>query len=145
MHDDRARLRPSRWSALRFFNGLWAAPGAVEPVHRRAGDLCRAAAERERPPEFEDGLQRRDFVSVYDIARACRLALEKPQLRRARFSTSAVANPAPWSDIARQLAACDGKDHLTREIRREVPRRRHPPLLCGISARRAQCLATNPG
>jgi nucleoside-diphosphate-sugar epimerase len=28
---------------------------------------------------YEDGLQRRDFVSVQDVVRACRLALEVPE------------------------------------------------------------------
>jgi dTDP-L-rhamnose 4-epimerase len=32
-----------------------------------------------RPPVlFEDGQQRRDFVSVHDVVRACSLAVERP-------------------------------------------------------------------
>ena len=31
------------------------------------------------PLIYEDGLQQRDFVSVYDIAQACRLAMEVPE------------------------------------------------------------------
>jgi hypothetical protein len=39
---------PDRGAAL--LQRLRAAPGAVEPLHRRAGDLRRAAAERQSRP-----------------------------------------------------------------------------------------------
>jgi dTDP-L-rhamnose 4-epimerase len=40
------------------------------------------------PLIFEDGLQQRDFVSVYDVARACRLALENPAAAGGAFNIS---------------------------------------------------------
>ncbi len=66
-------------AALRFFNVYGARAGALEPVHRRARHLRRPLSERARPPiVFEDGRQRRDFVHVRDLARACWLSARMP-------------------------------------------------------------------
>lgn len=62
--------------ALRFFNAYGPRQALANPY---TGVLAIFAAELlqgRRPQIFEDGLQKRDFVNVRDIARACRLALE---------------------------------------------------------------------
>jgi len=62
--------------ALRFFNTYGTRQALSNPY---TGVLAIFASRllNDRPPlVFEDGLQRRDFVSVADVARACRLALE---------------------------------------------------------------------
>ncbi|MFL6005215.1 MAG: NAD-dependent epimerase/dehydratase family protein [Gaiellaceae bacterium] len=62
--------------ALRFFNTYGTRQALSNPY---TGVLAIFASRllNDRPPlVFEDGLQRRDFVSVSDVARACRLALE---------------------------------------------------------------------
>ena len=62
--------------ALRFFNTYGSRQALSNPY---TGVLAIFAARflNGKPPLiFEDGLQRRDFVAVSDVARACRLALE---------------------------------------------------------------------
>src|SRR3954449_13179552 len=62
--------------ALRFFNAFGPRQALSNPY---TGVLAIFAARllNGRPPlVFEDGRQRRDFVHVHDVARACRLALE---------------------------------------------------------------------
>jgi dTDP-L-rhamnose 4-epimerase len=62
--------------ALRFFNVFGPRQALSNPY---TGVLAIFAARllNDRPPMvFEDGLQRRDFVHVHDVARACKLALE---------------------------------------------------------------------
>jgi dTDP-L-rhamnose 4-epimerase len=62
--------------ALRFFNTYGPRQALSNPY---TGVLAIFAARliNDKPPLiFEDGKQRRDFVSVYDVARACCLALE---------------------------------------------------------------------
>jgi dTDP-L-rhamnose 4-epimerase len=64
--------------ALRFFNVFGTRQALSNPY---TGVLAIFASRllNERPPLiFEDGQQRRDFVSVHDIVQACRLALEAP-------------------------------------------------------------------
>ena len=65
--------------ALRFFNVYGTRQALSNPY---TGVLAIFAARflNDRPPLiFEDGEQRRDFVHVSDVARACRLALETPK------------------------------------------------------------------
>lgn len=62
--------------ALRFFNAFGPRQALSNPY---TGVLAIFAARllNGRPPlVFEDGRQRRDFVHVHDVARACRMALE---------------------------------------------------------------------
>jgi len=64
--------------ALRFFNVYGTRQSLSNPY---TGVLAIFASRflNDHPPFiFEDGLQRRDFVSVYDVVQACRLALEAP-------------------------------------------------------------------
>ena len=68
-----------------------------------------------RPRVFEDGAQRRDFVHVSDVARACRLALE------ARAEVSGVFNIGSGDsrtirEVALQLASTMGRPELAPEI-----------------------------
>ena len=61
------------------------AAGALEPVHRRARDLRGAAAERPAAARSSrTALQRRDFVSVHDVARAFAARARARRRRRAR-------------------------------------------------------------
>jgi dTDP-L-rhamnose 4-epimerase len=65
--------------ALRFFNVFGPRQALSNPY---TGVLAIFAARllNDRPPlVFEDGLQRRDFIHVHDVARACLLALESDQ------------------------------------------------------------------
>ena len=65
-----------RTVALRFFN-VYGTRQALSNPYTGALAIFASRLPNDKPPMiFEDGLQQRDFVSVYDVARACRLALE---------------------------------------------------------------------
>ncbi|MBV9533453.1 MAG: NAD-dependent epimerase/dehydratase family protein [Bradyrhizobium sp.] len=62
--------------ALRFFN-VYGPHQALSNPYTGVLAIFAARLLNRRPPlVFEDGLQRRDFVHVHDVARACLLALE---------------------------------------------------------------------
>jgi dTDP-L-rhamnose 4-epimerase len=64
--------------ALRFFN-VYGTRQALSNPYTGVLAIFAARLLNERPPLlFEDGNQRRDFVSVHDVVQACRLALERP-------------------------------------------------------------------
>jgi len=64
--------------ALRFFNVYGPRQSLSNPYTGVLAIFASRYLNRKPPLIFEDGLQRRDFVSVYDVARACRLAIEAP-------------------------------------------------------------------
>jgi len=96
-------------AALRFFNVYGPRQALTNPY---TGVLAIFAARllNNRPPLiFEDGRQRRDFVSVYDIAEACRLALEKPEAAGQVFNIGS-GRPFSINEVARKLARAINKE-----------------------------------
>jgi dTDP-L-rhamnose 4-epimerase len=64
---------------------------------------------------FEDGLQRRDFVSVYDVAQAARLALEVPQAAGKIFNVGS-GRDYTILELAGRMAEAIGCEHIEPEV-----------------------------
>ena len=95
--------------ALRFFNVYGPRQSLSNPYTGVLAIFASRFLNRKPPMIFEDGLQRRDFVSVHDVARACRQALEAPA------SVEGVLNigsgrSSTVLDIARAIQAALGSD-----------------------------------
>jgi dTDP-L-rhamnose 4-epimerase len=65
--------------ALRFFNVFGTRQALSNPYTGVLAIFAARLLNGNAPLIFEDGLQRRDFVSVYDIVQACRRALDVPE------------------------------------------------------------------
>jgi dTDP-L-rhamnose 4-epimerase len=94
--------------ALRFFNVFGTRQALSNPY---TGVLAIFASRllNDRPPLiFEDGGQRRDFVSVHDVVQACRLALEAPDAAGRAFNVGS-GRPYTVSQVAEMMAAVLGK------------------------------------
>jgi dTDP-L-rhamnose 4-epimerase len=63
--------------ALRFFNVYGPRQALSNPYSGVPAIFATRLLNDRRPLVYEDGGQRRDFVNVADVARACRLALER--------------------------------------------------------------------
>ncbi|HEU4496239.1 MAG TPA: SDR family NAD(P)-dependent oxidoreductase [Flavobacterium sp.] len=66
-------------TALRFFNVYGTRQALSNPYTGVLAIFASRLLNNNAPMIFEDGNQKRDFVHVRDVARACRLALEKPE------------------------------------------------------------------
>lgn len=94
--------------ALRFFNVFGTRQALSNPY---TGVLAIFASRllNDRPPLiFEDGLQRRDFVSVADVVQACCLALDAPSADGQVFNIGS-GRAHTVRDVAQMLAAILGK------------------------------------
>jgi dTDP-L-rhamnose 4-epimerase len=101
--------------ALRFFNAYGPRQALSNPY---TGVLAIFAARllNDNPPKiFEDGLQQRDFVSVYDVARACRLALQAPGAAGEVFNVGS-GQACTVREVAARLAKVLGKEGIEPEI-----------------------------
>jgi dTDP-L-rhamnose 4-epimerase len=65
-------------TALRFFNVYGTRQSLSNPYTGVMAIFASRLLNNKPAMIFEDGKQRRDFVSVYDIVKACRLALDAP-------------------------------------------------------------------
>jgi len=101
--------------ALRFFNIFGTRQALSNPY---TGVLAIFAARflNNKPPLInEDGHQRRDFVSVLDVAQACRLALEAPGAAGQVFNVGS-GRSYTIREVADRMAVALGKERLKPEI-----------------------------
>lgn len=101
--------------ALRLFNVFGPGQALSNPYTGVLANFASRLVAGERPMIFEDGRQRRDFVHVRDVARAFRLALEKPQ---ATGHVINIGSGVSWSiaDVARLLAEAMGVPDIKPDI-----------------------------
>lgn len=74
--------------ALRFFNTYGPYQALSNPYTGVLSNFASRVLNGNPPLIFEDGLQKRDFVSVYDVARSVRLAIETPEAAGRAFNIS---------------------------------------------------------
>jgi dTDP-L-rhamnose 4-epimerase len=101
--------------AMRFFNVYGPHQALSNPYTGVLAIFASSLLNNKAPVIFEDGFQQRDFVSVYDIARALRLALESPKAAGMVFN---VGNGKRYSirSVAQRMAVALGKDRIRPEI-----------------------------
>ena len=101
--------------ALRFFNIFGTRQALSNPYTGVLAIFASRFLNNNAPLVNEDGKQRRDFVHVRDIARACRLALQTPEAAGEVFN---IGSGRHYSilDIAEQMARVLGKEDIEPEI-----------------------------
>jgi dTDP-L-rhamnose 4-epimerase len=105
--------------ALRLFNTYGTRQALSNPYTGVLAIFAARLLNDRQPRVFEDGLQRRDFVSVRDVARAFRLALERDGADGSAVNVGSGLS-VTVREIGEQLAATIGKQiepELTGEYR----------------------------
>lgn len=94
--------------ALRFFNAYGPFQSLSNPYTGVLAIFASRLMNGQRPIIFEDGEQLRDFVSVSDVAHACRLALEVEAAQDVVFNVGS-GQAMTITGVARKLAEVLGK------------------------------------
>lgn len=97
--------------ALRFFNVYGTRQALSNPYTGVLAIFASRLLNNNAPLIFEDGLQKRDFVSVLDVAHACRLALETKEAANEVFNIGS-GNSYTVFEIAQKLRNILGKSHI---------------------------------
>ncbi|HEV2294276.1 MAG TPA: SDR family NAD(P)-dependent oxidoreductase [Tepidisphaeraceae bacterium] len=95
--------------ALRFFNVFGTRQALSNPYTGVLAIFASRLLNGQSPMIFEDGMQQRDFVSVYDVARACRLAMEVVDANGRVFNIGS-GRAYTVREIAERMARVIGKD-----------------------------------
>lgn len=101
--------------ALRLFNTYGPRQALSNPYTGVLAIFASRLLNRQPPLIYEDGLQQRDFVSVHDVARAFRLALESENAAGQVFNVSSGVH-CTVLDAAGAMARVLGRPHITPEI-----------------------------
>ena len=101
--------------ALRLFNVFGPGQALSNPYTGVLANFASRLANAQQPLIFEDGEQRRDFVHVRDVARAFRLAMEKPEVA-GRVINVGSGRAYTISQVAGLLAEAMGVPELTPQI-----------------------------
>ncbi len=96
-------------TALRFFNVYGTRQALSNPYTGVLAIFASRLLNSNPPMIFEDGQQKRDFVHVKDVARACRLALEKEDSNGEVINVGS-GNQYTLEELARKIAKVMGKD-----------------------------------
>jgi dTDP-L-rhamnose 4-epimerase len=100
--------------ALRFFNVFGPRQALSNPYTGVLAIFAARLLNGRRPLVFEDGLQRRDFVHVKDVARTCRIALETERTNDV-FNVGSGQSRSIVS-VAQDLARVMGRVDIAPEI-----------------------------
>ncbi|HEY0875161.1 MAG TPA: NAD-dependent epimerase/dehydratase family protein [Vicinamibacterales bacterium] len=95
--------------ALRFFNVFGTRQALSNPYTGVLAIFASRLLNDHAPLIFEDGGQRRDFVSVYDIVQACRLALQVPEAAGRAFNVGS-GHAITVREVASLVRGILGKD-----------------------------------
>jgi dTDP-L-rhamnose 4-epimerase len=95
--------------ALRFFNTYGPRQALSNPYTGVLAIFAARLLNDKRPLIFEDGEQKRDFVSVHDVAEGCRLAYETASAAGQVFNIGS-GTPRTVNEIAQKLAEQLGKE-----------------------------------
>lgn len=102
-------------TALRFFN-VYGTRQALSNPYTGVLAIFASRLLNGRPPMlFEDGLQRRDFVHVRDVARAILAALERPEAAGTAYNIGS-GEPRTVLEVARALALAVGRPDLQPQV-----------------------------
>ncbi|MCB0126666.1 MAG: NAD-dependent epimerase/dehydratase family protein [Caldilineaceae bacterium] len=101
--------------ALRFFNIYGSLQALSNPYTGVLAIFASRLLNNTPPLIYEDGYQRRDFVHVHDIARACRLAAETPEAAHQVFNIGS-GQVFTIRELAARLSTVLNKEELVPEI-----------------------------
>ena len=101
--------------ALRFFNVYGPRQALSNPYTGVLAIFAARLLNGRAPLIFEDGRQQRDFVSVYDVVAACRLALERDQAVGQVFNIGS-GEPRTIFDVAVAVAAAVGRPMIAPQV-----------------------------
>lgn len=93
--------------ALRFWNIYGPRQALGNPYTGVVAIFAARLLAGQAPQLFEDGQQQRDFVSVHDVARACRAAMERPAAAGQRINIGS-GRRITITELARTLATALG-------------------------------------